>query len=135
MPTYALFCAALVVIGAAAQTFTTTTIATVQLSTDPAMRGRVMAMLLAITLGGTPVGAPIVGWIADTFGPRWALGVGSAGGFVAALVGLRYLVKCGQLRVGFDAETLSISVRRGRFRGSPLRDRGPDSLGDPIRVR
>ena len=40
------------------------------------MRGRVIAILLAIALGGTPVGAPIVGWVADTFGPRWALGVG-----------------------------------------------------------
>ena len=44
------------------------------------MRGRVMAMRLAIALGGTPIGAPIVGWVADRFGPRWALGVGAAAG-------------------------------------------------------
>ncbi|MEO8876859.1 MAG: hypothetical protein ABI461_14795, partial [Polyangiaceae bacterium] len=65
----------------------------VQLSTDPLMRGRVMAILLAIALGTTPIGAPIVGWVADTFGPRWALVVGAAAGFSAALVGLRYLAK------------------------------------------
>ncbi|MGZ3473243.1 MAG: MFS transporter [Polyangiales bacterium] len=90
MPTYALFGAALVLVGVATQTFTTTTNSVVQLSTEPAMRGRVMAILLAIALGGTPIGAPIVGWVADRFGPRWALVVGAAAGFVAAIVGLRH---------------------------------------------
>jgi MFS family permease len=89
MPNYALFGAALVVIGVAAQTFTTTANGAVQMSTDPAMRGRVMAIFLAIALGGTPIGAPIVGWIADRFGPRWALGVGAAAGISAMLVGIR----------------------------------------------
>ncbi|MDE1923764.1 MAG: MFS transporter, partial [Gammaproteobacteria bacterium] len=65
----------------------------VQVSTEPAMRGRVLAILLAIAMGGTPIGAPIVGWVADHFGPRWALGVGAASGVVAAAVGLRYLMK------------------------------------------
>jgi len=55
------------------------------------MRGRVVAILLATAMGGTPIGAPIVGFVADTFGPRWGLGVGAAGGFAAALVGLQYL--------------------------------------------
>ncbi len=93
MPYYALFCAALVVVGVAAQTFTTTANGAVQLATEPYMRGRVMAILLAIALGGTPLGAPIVGGVADTFGPRWALAVGAAGGFAAALVGVYYLAK------------------------------------------
>jgi MFS family permease len=106
MPSYPLFCAALVVIGVSAQSFTTTAISTVQLATEPAMRGRVMAILLAITLGGTPLGAPIVGWIADAFGPRWALGVGAAGGLSAALVGVRYLAKYRNLRVRIDAGRL-----------------------------
>jgi MFS family permease len=91
MPSYGLFDAALVVIGVAAQTLTTSTNSFVQLSTDPSMRGRVIAILLAIALGGTPVGAPIVGWVADTFGPRWALGVGAASGFGATIVAIRYL--------------------------------------------
>jgi MFS family permease len=91
MPSYRLFGLALVIIGAAAQTLTTSTNSFVQLSTDPSMRGRVIAILLAIALGGTPVGAPIVGWVADTFGPRWALGVGAAAGFGAATVAACYL--------------------------------------------
>ncbi|MGX8012513.1 MFS transporter [Mesorhizobium sp. ORM8.1] len=69
MPNYWLFGLALVVIGVSAQTMTTSTISLVQLSTEPAMRGRVMAILLAITLGGTAVGAPMVGWVADDVGP------------------------------------------------------------------
>jgi MFS family permease len=91
MPTYGLFGIALVIIGVATQTFTTSTNSLVQLSTDPAMRGRVVAILLAIALGGTPIGAPIVGWVADQFGPRWSIAIGSTSGFAAALVAIRYL--------------------------------------------
>jgi MFS family permease len=85
-PGYWWFAAALVVIGAAALTFTNGTNSIMQLSTEPAMRGRVMALRIAIALGGTPIGAPIVGWVADHFGPRWALGIGAGAGFAAALV-------------------------------------------------
>lgn len=94
MPNYWFFGIALMLIGMASQTFTTTANSTVQLTTDEAMRGRVMALFLAIALGGTPLGAPFVGWVADVFGPRWALGIGAASGFAAALVALMYLTKC-----------------------------------------
>jgi MFS family permease len=100
-PNYWLFGVALIIIGVSALTFSTSTNSMMQLSTEPVMRGRVMAIRLAIALGGTPVGAPIVGWVADKFGPRWALGVGAASGFAAAIVGIRYLSKyrrsCGTL--------------------------------------
>lgn len=99
MPNYWLFGLALVLVGAAAQTFTTTVISTVQLATEPGMRGRVIAILLAIAMGGTPVGAPIVGWLADRFGPRLALGVGGVSGLAAAMVGLMYLVRHRGLRL------------------------------------
>ena len=90
MPEYWLFGATLVVIGAASQTFMTTANSTIQLGTDPAMRGRVMAIYLAIALGSTPLGAPIVGWVADVAGARWALAVGAAAGLGAALLGAMY---------------------------------------------
>lgn len=93
MTNYWLFGVALVILGFAAQTVTTSTNSLVQTSTDPAMRGRVIAILLAIALGGTPIGAPIVGWIADIFGPRWALGVGAASGLLAAAVAVIYLAR------------------------------------------
>ena len=112
-PSYGFFGLALVVIGVSAQTITTTTNSTMQLSTEPAMRGRVMAIFLAIALGGTPLGAPVVGWVADTFGPRWALGVAAAAGFAAAIVGLRYLAKYRQLRVFIDAGRVRFSIDEG----------------------
>jgi MFS family permease len=92
-PSYWLFGAALVVIGVAALTFTNTTNSLMQLSTEPAMRGRVMALRVSIALGGTPIDAPIVGWVADTFGPRWALGVGAAAGLAAAGVAVYALAR------------------------------------------
>jgi MFS family permease len=72
----------------------------VQTSTEPGMRGRVIAILLAVALGGTPVGAPIVGWIADTFGPRWALGAGAAACLLAAIVAIVYLARRRAAKVG-----------------------------------
>jgi MFS family permease len=44
-----------------------------------------MALRVGIALGGTPIGAPIVGWVANQFGPRWSLGIGAVAGFTAAL--------------------------------------------------
>jgi len=53
----------------------------------------VKAMLLRAALGGQPLGAPIVGWVADRFGPRWALAVGAASGFAAAGVALEHFTQ------------------------------------------
>lgn len=92
-PSYAAFAGTLVIIGVAALTFATATNSLMQLSAEPVMRGRVMAIRIAIALGGTPIGAPIVGWVADRFGPRWALGVGALSGFAAAIVALHHLFK------------------------------------------
>ena len=91
-PNYWFFAAALVIIGVAALTFNNTSNSLMQLSTEPAMRGRVMALRLGIALGCTPLGAPLVGWVADHLGPRWALGVGALSGFAAAGVGVYALV-------------------------------------------
>lgn len=87
-PGYWQFAAALVVIGVAALTFTNTSNSLMQLSTAPAMRGRVMALRGSVALGGTPLGAPVVGWVADHVGPRWALGVGATSGFAAAAIAI-----------------------------------------------
>jgi MFS family permease len=92
-PGYWWFAAALAVSGAAVLTFTNGTNSIMQLSTEPAMRGRVMALRVAIALGGTPIGAPIVGWVANHFGPRWALGIGAGAGFIAALVAVYALAR------------------------------------------
>ncbi len=98
-PNLWLFGGSLVIIGVSALTFTNSTNSLVQLSTAPAMRGRVMAIRLAIAQGGTPIGAPIVGWVADHYGPRWAIAIGAAAGFIAAMVGTLYLQRYRGLRL------------------------------------
>jgi MFS family permease len=74
---------------------------TVQLTVEPRMRGRVMAVYMAIFVGGTPLGAPIVGWVANTWGPRAAVMVGAASGIVAALIAIAWLVLHRHLRVSY----------------------------------
>lgn len=87
-PNYWLFAVALVIIGVGAMTFSNTTNSLMQLTTEPAMRGRVIALRVGVALGGTPIGAPIVGWVADHLGPRWALVVGAVSGILAVGVAL-----------------------------------------------
>jgi len=110
MPTYVWFGVMLAAVGLAAQTYTTSTNSLVQLSTEPAMRGRVIAIQFAIALGGTPIGAPLVGWVADTLGPRWSLGLGALSGLAAVAVGLRYFVRYRQLRMFVENGRVRFSV-------------------------
>ncbi len=119
MPTYWGFAVALAAVGLAAQTMMTTANGAVQLSTPERLRGRVMAIYMAIFMGGTPIGAPIVGWVANEFGPRWALGVGAASGIAATLVGLLWLVKYRHLRMHYADRRLSLS-HDGRRRAADL---------------
>jgi MFS family permease len=119
VPSYWMFGATLVIIGISALTITNSTNSLMQLSTEPAMRGRVMAIRLAIAMGGTPIGAPFVGWVADRFGPRWSFGVGATAGYLAAVVMVFYLVKYRDMRVSFAG---------GRLRFT-LNDASPSAAG------
>jgi len=91
MPGALLFGLALTLVGLFSQTVTTSSMSLVQVSTDASMRGRIMALAMTLVLGGQPLGAPLVGWVANSFGPRWALVVGAFGGFAAMAVGLTYI--------------------------------------------
>jgi MFS family permease len=75
-PTYLWFAVALVPVGLSSLTLMTAANATVQLSSAPQLRGRVMALYMAIFMGGTPLGAPLVGWVGQTFGARWTILLG-----------------------------------------------------------
>jgi len=104
-PGYGWFAAALVLTGMAGLIFMNTSNSLMQLGAQPDMRGRVMALRLAIAQGCTPLGAPLVGWVADHWGARWSLAVGAASGLVAAGIALWYLrwAKNGPGRSGPDA--------------------------------
>ncbi len=78
------FAVLLVPTGAAALVFSVANNSYVQLGTDPQMRGRVMALYFTCFLGGTPLGAPLVGWVSEHLGPRWGIALGGA---VVALAG------------------------------------------------
>ena len=73
MPSYLTFALLLPLCGLAALTVVTAANTFVQLAADPQMRGRVMALYMAIFMGGTPLGAPLLGWISDHAGARWTL--------------------------------------------------------------
>jgi MFS family permease len=85
-PVFALQVVALVPLGAASVTFAAGVNSSLQLASDPAMRGRVMALYSVVFLGSTPIGAPIVGWIAETAGPRAGLLVGGLAALVTGVV-------------------------------------------------
>jgi MFS family permease len=73
MPSYLAFALLAPVTGLTALTFITSANTYMQLHTDAGVRGRVMALYLMIFMGGTPVGAPIIGWIGHEYGARWTL--------------------------------------------------------------
>jgi MFS family permease len=99
MPTYWSFFAILVPFGFATLTFSTAANTTVQLAATPSMRGRVMALYLIVFLGGTPIGSPLIGWIAEVAGPRWSLITGGVASLAAAIVAGLYLARRERLRV------------------------------------
>lgn len=99
MPTFATTALILVPVGLAMLTFTTAANSSVQLGVAPGMRGRVMALYLMCFLGGTPVGAPIVGWVASSFGPRWGMIGGGAVCLAAAAGVAAYVARQREIRV------------------------------------
>jgi MFS family permease len=87
MPSYYWFMATLIPLGLCQMTLLNSANATMQLAVDPVMRGRVMALYMAVLMGGTPIGAPLIGALAEALGARWSLiggGLISAGAAIVA---------------------------------------------------
>jgi MFS family permease len=101
-PNALLFGLALIPCGLFALTLITSANGYVQSTTEAVMRGRVMSLYMAIFMGGTPIGAPLVGWVANVGGPRWAVGVAAVAGISTAVVGLLWIIRAKQLRLRFD---------------------------------
>lgn len=89
---YWVYAVLLVPTGLCALTVLTCANSAVQVASAPQLRGRVLALYAALTMGGTPIGAPIVGWVGDVLGPRWSLLVGSIGTGVTVVGVLFYYV-------------------------------------------
>jgi MFS family permease len=91
-PTEVVAITALVFMGLCSISFIATANATIQLKADPAMRGRVMALYAIAFLGSTPIGAPLVGWIADVTSPRVSIAVGGVATLAACIpLAVRYV--------------------------------------------
>ena len=90
-PTVQVAAASLLLVGASSVWFLSVGNATLQMTAAPQMRGRVMALWAVAFLGTTPVGGPVIGWIAEHASPRWALGVGAAAALAAAALGASVL--------------------------------------------
>ena len=101
------------VLGLASIVFLTASTAIVQIEAAPEMRGRVLALQAMLFLGSTPVGGPIVGWISQQFGARYAIGLGAAAALAAGAWGM---------------------LRVGRATPRPLsRDEVDESVADAVR--
>jgi MFS family permease len=97
---------ALALVGFASVQFLAMTNSTLQLETDPQMRGRVMALWAVAFMGSTPIGGPLIGWITSLAGARVGLGVGAASCFIAAGIGW-YTIRHFQSRVMMVREPLA----------------------------
>ena len=85
MPTYPLYALSLIPVGLAMLTLLTSANTAVQMSTEPQMRGRVMALYQTVMMGSTPLGALLVGWISETIGPRWGVGIGAVSALIVVI--------------------------------------------------
>lgn len=88
MPSYVLFALMSPLLGFALLTMLNAANTSVQLSTEPQMRGRIMALYMMIVMGSTPLGAPIMGWIGGAWGARWTLYAGGGLTLVGIAVAL-----------------------------------------------
>jgi len=127
MPTYLSFGLTIMVCGYGVQTFNTTANSVVQLWTEPAMRGRVMAIYVGIVQGCTLFGAPFVGWVANQYGARWSLMVGAAAGLVATIVGIRYLVRHRGLRLKREGWRLRFTLAEPAAKREAVRAAEPET--------
>ena len=136
MPSYASFAVMLVPTGAAALVFSVANNSFVQLGVDPQMRGRVMALYFMCFMGGTPVGAPLIGLISEHLGARWGLILGGAicvvAGLAAAAVlarGRRVRLEAGlappRLRLRVGARGTSVASARLRAAEEAMAERTP----------
>ena len=112
-PSFWLYAAVLVPVGLASMTFLNSCNTSIQLSVEPQFRGRVLALYLAVLLGGTAVGAPLMGWIGTEFGARWSV---AAGGSIVLLTGLCSVIvvsRSSTLTLREQLRTVSVRKRPG----------------------
>lgn len=127
MPTIGLVYLLMPLLGATSIALISLSNATLQLNSDPRFRGRVMALFSMALVGSTPIGGPMVGWIAENVSPRFSLLLGGIAAFGAAAYGW---VSLARREVVGEAETalVSLSDRRARTKRAEAQ-RNTDNIG------
>ncbi|MEA2594950.1 MAG: hypothetical protein QOF01_1419 [Thermomicrobiales bacterium] len=105
-PSLTLAMIAMALVGFFSITFTSLGNVTLQLTSRPEMRGRVMALWTMAFLGSTPIGGPIIGWIGEHAGPRWGLAVGGVAAILAAGLGALALKRIEERAVALRQDPL-----------------------------
>lgn len=123
-PTYVTFLVFLVPVGLASLTMMTAANATIQTTTEPAMRGRMMALYMMIFQGSTPLGAPLIGWIGQHLGPRWAIAVGAIAVFIACTLATIWAFRHWHLEIKLYHRAVTYTSTPSRW--VPLRQRRPN---------
>ncbi|WP_460993032.1 MFS transporter [Sinomonas soli] len=138
MPGYVSYAVVLVFVGVTALTFLNSANTIVQLTTEPQYRGRVLALYMAVIQGGTPIGAPLVGWLANAVGTRWAVLAGGLAALAAGAVGIWALARWGEGTLREQVRAVWAERRAARAAaalgtpdaGSPAGVPGPPSAHD-----
>jgi MFS family permease len=125
-PTFGLELAALVPLGAVSITFAAGINSQLQLSAEPAMRGRVMSLYAIVFLGSTPIGGPLTGWLAEAVGPRSGLVLGGLAAFAAAALATVAFARAG-------TPISSAHLRERPTRGEWRRRRGDEAGAGVLR--
>jgi MFS family permease len=99
MPTYLGYLLMCIPVGFASLTMLASANAAIQLSVAPELRGRVMSIYVMVLLGTTPLGSPVVGWIGETFGPRYAVLIGAVATLVVAVIATVWAARTWHVRV------------------------------------
>ncbi|MGH8989537.1 MAG: MFS transporter [Acidimicrobiales bacterium] len=124
VPTESLTVVALAAMGVCSLSFNATANATVQLTADPSMRGRVMSLYAIAFLGSTPIGAPLMGWVSDSTSPRVAILIGALATIAASFLLARRWVRRSATTSSFAeaphrVTPASAEVLGGGWKGDP----------------
>ena len=113
-PNFLFYTLMLIPTGLSALTVMVTANSMIQLSVAPEVRGRVMALYMAVFMGGTPVGSPVIGWIGETFGARWTILIATVTCGIAVVVATIYVMRTDDIRVRLQREPGNwLAVQRG----------------------
>lgn len=119
-PSFELYVLLLIPTGLTALTVMVTANSMIQLSVAPEVRGRVMALYMAVFMGGTPVGSPVIGWIGETFGARWTVLIATMMCGAAVIVATIYVMRTNDIRVRLQRERGNwLSVEYGPIEPMP----------------